>query len=218
MTVGERLRDARAEVEGLLKQLAEADTDSERAAVKAQLRFQRQRVAALRASLNDLRRRANFSRVSVQLLTGDASAFPASADDRWTIDDALGDAGRILAVAAGVILVGLAVLAPIALIALLAWLGRRAWVRAGRERALEAETDKARLLCSDVRSRRSVGVGLEVGLAGPADRAEPVVGDVLEGGARGDAAVGVPLGWVVDEPARGADPLLLDADFHGAGE
>ena len=137
VTVGERLRDARAEVEGLLKQLAKADTDSERAAVKAQLRFQRQRLAALRASLNDLRRRANFSRVSVQLLTGDASAFPASADDRWTIDDALGDAGRILAVAAGVILVGLAVLAPIALIALLAWLGRRAWVRAGRERALE---------------------------------------------------------------------------------
>ena len=35
------------------------------------------------------------------------------------------------------IVVGLAVLAPIALLALLAWLGRRAWVRAGRERALE---------------------------------------------------------------------------------
>ena len=138
VTVGEHLRDARAEVEGLLKQLAKADTDVERAAVKAQLRFQRQRLAALRSSRNDLRRRANFSRVSVQLLTGDASAFPASADDRWTIDDALGNAGRILAVAAGVILVGLAVLAPIALIALLVWLGRRAWVRAGRERALES--------------------------------------------------------------------------------
>ncbi len=136
--VGERLRDARAEVEGLLKQLANADTDSERAAVEAQLRFQRQRVATLRASRNGLRRRAHFSRVSVQLLTGDASSFPASGDDRWTIDDALGDAGRILAVAAGVILVGLAVLAPIALIALLVWLGRRAWVRTGRERALES--------------------------------------------------------------------------------
>ena len=137
VTVGERLRDARAEVEGLLKQLAKADTDAERASVKAQLRFQRQRLAALRASLNDLRRRANFSRVSVQVLTGDASAFPGSGGGRWTIGDALGDAGRILAVAAGVIVVGLAVLAPIALLALLAWLGRRAWVRAGRERALE---------------------------------------------------------------------------------
>ena len=41
------------------------------------------------------------------------------------------------AVAAGVTLVGLAVLAPIALLALLVWLTRRAWVRQSRERALE---------------------------------------------------------------------------------
>jgi len=44
----------------------------------------------------------------------------------------------VLATAAGVTLVGLAVLAPFALIALLAWLVRRAWIRQGRERALEA--------------------------------------------------------------------------------
>jgi hypothetical protein len=136
VTVSDRLREARAEVEGLLKQLAGADSDSERAAIKEQLRFQQRRVAALRASLNDLRRRANFSRVSVQVLTGDAAVFPASGEDRWTIGDAAADAVRILSVAAGVTLVGLAVLGPVALLALLAWLGRRAWVRAGRERAL----------------------------------------------------------------------------------
>ena len=34
VTVGERLRDARAEIEGLLKQLANADTDAERASVE----------------------------------------------------------------------------------------------------------------------------------------------------------------------------------------
>ena len=137
VTVSDHLREARAEVEGLLKQLAGADSDSERAAIKAQLRFQQRRVAALRASLNELRRRANFSQVSVQLLTGDAAVFPAAGEDRWTIGDAAADAVRILAVAAGVTLVGLAALGPIALLALLAWLGRRAWVRAGRERALE---------------------------------------------------------------------------------
>ncbi len=54
----------------------------------------------------------------------------------WDLGDAVGDAGHILAVAAGVTLIGLAVLAPIALIALLAWLGGRAWVRFGRRRAL----------------------------------------------------------------------------------
>ena len=39
-------------------------------------------------------------------------------------------------IAAGVAIVSLAVVGPLALIALLAWLGRRAWVRRGRERAL----------------------------------------------------------------------------------
>jgi Domain of unknown function (DUF4349) len=137
VTTRERLRDARAEVEGLLKQLANADTDEERAAVKAQLRFQHRRVAGLRSALNGLQRRANFSRVSLDVVTGDTTAFGTGrGDGRWTIADALRDAGRVLSVAAGVTLVGLAVLAPLALLALLAWLARRAWLRQSRERAL----------------------------------------------------------------------------------
>ena len=138
VSVRERLRDARAEVEGLLKQLAAADTDEERAAVKAQLRFQRQRVAALRSTKSALERRANFSRVSLDVVTGDAVAFGGEEGGAWTIGDAIDDAGRILAVAAGVTLVTLAVLAPVALLIALALLGRRAWVRQGRERALES--------------------------------------------------------------------------------
>jgi hypothetical protein len=137
VTVGERLRDARAEVEGLLKQLAEADTDEERAAVKAQLAFQRQRVAALRVRKNALERRANFSRVSLEVVTGEAASFGDEDEGAWTIGDAVDDAGRILGVAAGVTLVGLAVIAPFALLLGLALLGRRIWVRQGRERALE---------------------------------------------------------------------------------
>jgi hypothetical protein len=136
VTVGEHLRDTRAEVAGLLKQLANADTDEERAAVEQQLRFQRSRVAALRARLNGLQRRANFSRISLEVVTGDAATFPGTGGDEWTIGDALHDAGRILAVAAGVTLIGLAVLAPIALLALLAWLIGRSWIRQSRERAL----------------------------------------------------------------------------------
>ncbi len=46
------------------------------------------------------------------------------------------DAGHILTIAAGVTIVGLAILAPLALIALLAWLANRAGVRRARERAL----------------------------------------------------------------------------------
>jgi hypothetical protein len=137
VTVQERLQDARAEVEGLLKQLADADTDEERAAVKAQLAFQRQRVAGLRATRNALERRANLARVSLAIVTGDDDVLGSGDDDQWTIGDAFDDAGRILGVAAGVTLIALAVLAPIALLFALALIGRRAWVRAGRERALE---------------------------------------------------------------------------------
>ena len=54
----------------------------------------------------------------------------------WGIDDAFHDAGHILAVAAAVTVVGLAILGPIALIALLAWLTHRTWVRRERRRAL----------------------------------------------------------------------------------
>ena len=72
-------------------------------------------------------------------MTGDAATFPGPAEeDSWTIGDAVDDAGKILSTAAGVTLIRLAVLAPFALIALLGWLARRAWVRQGRERALEA--------------------------------------------------------------------------------
>jgi Domain of unknown function (DUF4349) len=138
VTVGERLQDARAEVRGLLKQLAEADTDEERAAVKAQLAFQRQRVASLRSTLSGLERRANLANVSLEIVTGDAAGFGESEDEQWTIADAIDDAGRILAVAAAIALVSLAVVAPLALLFALALLGRRAWVRQSRERALDA--------------------------------------------------------------------------------
>src|SRR5512139_348791 len=67
------------------------------------------------------------------------------------------------------------------------------------------------------RWRPSLLVGLEVRLASAADRAEPVVGDVLERRAGGDASVRVALGGVVDEAARGAHPALGGGVAHRAG-
>ena len=133
--VDERLQDSHARVEGLLGQLADASTDEERAAVEAQLRDERLHAAALRSRLSDLQRRANLSHVSLQIETGRHSN-DEGAGGGWGIGDGLDDAGRILAVAAGVTLVGLAILAPFALIFLLAWLGRRAWLRRARAHAL----------------------------------------------------------------------------------
>lgn len=135
-TIGleERLRDGQATVEGLLEQLAGADTAAEREAIEAELRTERRRLASLRSRLAALQRRTHFSRVSLRIETG--AAATSDADGRWGVDDALGDAGRILTVAAGVTLVGLAILAPLALLGLLAGFARRRWVRARRERVL----------------------------------------------------------------------------------
>jgi hypothetical protein len=133
--VAEHLEDSRARVDSLLAQLAAAETESEREAVEAELRGERNRSAVLSSQLQSLERRANLSRVSLRIEGGETGAAPG-AGGSWGIGDALHDAGRILDVAAAVTLVGLAVLGPIALIALLAWLAHRAWVRRGRRQAL----------------------------------------------------------------------------------
>ncbi|HKO37557.1 MAG TPA: DUF4349 domain-containing protein [Solirubrobacterales bacterium] len=132
--VGELLQDSKARIDSLLGQLQEAETESEREAVEAELRQERRHRARLRANLQDLQRRADLSRVLVRIETG-ASEEPSSGGT-WSIDDALDDAGRVLAVAAAVTVVALAILGPIALIALLAWLTHRAWVRRERRRVL----------------------------------------------------------------------------------
>jgi uncharacterized protein DUF4349 len=135
----ERLRDARAEVEGLLRQLASADTDSERASVKAQLRIAHGRVAAFRSQVDRLQRRSDFSHLSLDIATGKDAFVPATGgNDDWTIGDALADAGRLLAIAAGVALVSLALALPLGLLGGAAWAGRRIYVRRARQGALGA--------------------------------------------------------------------------------
>ncbi|HET7484902.1 MAG TPA: DUF4349 domain-containing protein [Solirubrobacterales bacterium] len=133
--LGERLRDSRAKIEGLLAQLATTTTDAERTAVEAELRAERARAAALRSRLTDLSRRANLSRVSLRIETGKSSG--GSTGGAWGLSDGLHDASRILAIAAGVTVVGLAIAVPLALLLLLlAWLAHRARVRSRREQAL----------------------------------------------------------------------------------
>jgi hypothetical protein len=136
----EHARDARAEAEGLLRQLAEADTDTERASVKAQLQVVRGRIAAFRAQVDRLQRRSNFSRVSLDVVTGEAEAtFPGSGGGDWTVGDALRDAGRVLAVAAGVVLLGAALILPVALLGGALWGARRIYLRRARAATLSAQ-------------------------------------------------------------------------------
>lgn len=135
----EELRDSNATIEGLLKELGNVETEAERESVEKQLREERRQHAAIRASLDNLHKRASMSEVSVRIVTGSGSGVvPAGkgSDSGWSIGDALHDAGRILTIAAGVLLIALAVLAPIALIAMLVWLAARFRLRRLRERAL----------------------------------------------------------------------------------
>jgi hypothetical protein len=133
-TVGEGLQDSRAKIDALLNELADSETETEREAVEAQLRSERRHAAALKAQLSSLQRRANLSHVSLRIESNESQG--PSSGGGWDIGDAFHDAGQILAVAAAVTIVGMAILAPIALLALLFWLGNRAWVRQRRERAL----------------------------------------------------------------------------------
>jgi hypothetical protein len=139
-TVGvtEELRDSNASIEGLLKELGSVETEAERESVEARLREERRHHAAIRASLEHLHKRASMSEVSLRIVTNHgAGVVPAGKDDSgWSVGDALHDAGHILTVAAGVLLIALAILAPIALIALLLWSVNRFRVRRLRERAL----------------------------------------------------------------------------------
>jgi hypothetical protein len=131
---GELLQDSKARMDSLLAQLGATETESEREAVEAELAAERRHRARLRAQMQHLERRADYSRVLVRIETG--ASEDSSGGGVWGIDDALGDAGHILAAAAAVAVVALAILGPIALVALLAWLTHRAWVRRQRRRVL----------------------------------------------------------------------------------
>jgi hypothetical protein len=139
-TVGaaEELRDSNASIEGLLKELGDTETEEERESVEARLREERGRHAAIRARLDHLDKRASMSEVTVRIVTDHGAGVtpPSSDDGSWGVGDALHDAGHILTIAAGVALIGLAVLGPIALILLAFWLANRFRVRRLRERTL----------------------------------------------------------------------------------
>jgi len=132
VTARDRLRGSEAKIDGLLAQLAGAESDEERTAVERDLRRERRIAASLRARLDRLHRRARYARVTVRI-EGDQAAGGSAG---WGVGDALDDAARILVVVAGVVLIGLAVVGPLALIALLAWLAHRIWLRRRREAAL----------------------------------------------------------------------------------
>jgi hypothetical protein len=131
----DRLRDARAERRALLKALARATTAQQVDALKARLRDNRSQISAIKGDLNALRRRANLARVDVTV-AGNGSKGTGGGGT-WTPGDAAHDALRVLEVAAGVALIGLAAGVPLALLGGAATLATRSARRRRRESALD---------------------------------------------------------------------------------
>ncbi len=119
----------------LLRQLAEAVTVTEQESIKRRLAIVEAQLSAAEDDLGDAQQRVQLVPVSVSI---DADRALAGADDAggWGLGDAVGDAGNVLSVTAGVLLISVAVLGPLAILAALIWLGTRAAARLRRERAL----------------------------------------------------------------------------------
>jgi hypothetical protein len=141
VSVAERLKDARTERRSLLRQLAKATTVNQTTSIRERLRLVSGQIAAAKRDLRSVKRRASYSTIAVQLLADRRAGSAASDDDDsagWTPRDALDDAGRILEVSAGVLLVAGALALPLGLVALLVWLALRQAAQRRRERALDA--------------------------------------------------------------------------------
>lgn len=107
----DRLQDARDERRALLRALERAETPGQRSDIRRRLADTRRRIARAESALRRVEARSDRARVDVTVRsTGEQGA--------WTPGDALDDAGRILEVVAGVVLVVGAVVLPLVLVAL----------------------------------------------------------------------------------------------------
>jgi hypothetical protein len=127
----QRLADASAERAALLRALARATTEGQIDSLRERLAQARDAIARARASLQAVSERASTAEVEVTVL-GDSP----SSGEGLTLSRGVHDAGRVLTVAAIVLLIAAAAAVPLAL-ALAALTGARsAWRRHARERAL----------------------------------------------------------------------------------
>lgn len=120
----------------LLRQLAEAVTLTEQESIRRRLEIVQAQLSAAEEDLGAAQRRVQLVPVSVTI---DADRALTDGDDAsgWGLGDAVDDAGKVLSVTAGVLLISVAVLGPLAILAALIWLATRGLARLRRERALD---------------------------------------------------------------------------------
>jgi hypothetical protein len=134
VSASDRLEATRAERRSLLRRLERAGTDTQAEALRRQLDLNAQQVSGLRSQLRELRVRTDYAAVTVTLESGKDDGAAAGGSDGLggAVDDALGSLSASVELLVRAMGVGI----PIALLALLAWLGARAARRWRREAAL----------------------------------------------------------------------------------
>jgi hypothetical protein len=137
-----RFNSAKAQVEdletqrtNLLKQLADAFTIEEHDSLQERLTIVENQLADAKDKLGHVQQRIHLVPVNVEIRG--QQGVDAGGGGSWSIGDAFHDAGRVLTVIAGILLISAAVLAPLGLVGGLAWITARAVVRRRREDALE---------------------------------------------------------------------------------
>jgi Domain of unknown function (DUF4349) len=130
----QRLADARAERQALLRALAAATTEGQIDSLRERLTQARDAVTRDQAAVQSLSQRASTAEVEVTVL---ASAAAGRASEGLTLHRGLHDAVRVLTIALIAILIAAAALVPLALVIAALVIARRAWRRYERERALD---------------------------------------------------------------------------------
>jgi hypothetical protein len=132
------LSDARALRTSLLKQLANATTTEQIDSLKAQIRDAEASIGSDEATVARLNRQVGFSQLGLDINARPAPAPVAHHSGGFGIGRAAHDAGRVLTVAAGVALIAIAALTPVALVGALLWWVGSAVRRRRREQALDS--------------------------------------------------------------------------------
>jgi len=133
-----RLADARALRTSLLKQLANATTQAQIDSLTAQIHDAEASISSDQATLRQLEHQINFSQITLTINSPVPVPVPvASGSGGFTLHTAAHDAGRVLTVAAGVALIALAALVPLALVGALGWWVTATLRRRRREQALD---------------------------------------------------------------------------------
>jgi hypothetical protein len=135
VSANRQLVDARALRTTLLRQLANAVTTQQVDCLRARIRDAEASIASDLATLKRLQRQVGSSQISVSISTSPARRPVAGGG--FTLGKAAHDAGRVLTVVAGVALIALAVLVPIAVVAALLAFALLVFRRRRREQALD---------------------------------------------------------------------------------